>query len=66
MIIVKRKSVNDGLIEKTLIKPLLLIGDFDFSDKLNYKVPEWTADSVKFPYPPLTEIRYTTYQESYL
>ena len=66
MIIVERKSVNDGLIEETLIKPLLLIGAFDFSDKLNYKVPEWTADSVNFPRPPVTEINYTTYQEAYL
>lgn len=66
MIIVERKSVNDGLIEETLIKPLLLIGDYDFSNKLNYKIPEWTTDSVNFPYPPLTEIRYTTYQEAYL
>ncbi|WP_186668057.1 hypothetical protein [Sporosarcina sp. BP05] len=65
-IIVERKSENDGLIEETLIKPLLLLGDYDFSNQLNYKIPEWTTDSVTFLEPPLTEITYTTYQEAYL
>ncbi|KAA0955741.1 RTA1 domain-containing protein [Sporosarcina sp. ANT_H38] len=65
-IIVERKNENDGLIEETLIKPLLLVGDYDFSDQLKYKIPEWTADSVTFLEPPLTEIIYTTYQEAYL
>lgn len=65
-IIVERKSENDGLIEETLIKPLLLLDDYDFSNQLKYKIPEWTTDSVTFLEPPLTEITYTTYQEAYL
>lgn len=65
-IIVERKSENDGLIQETLIKPLLLVGDYDFSDQHKYKIPEWTTDSVTFLKPPLTEISYTAYQEAYL
>lgn len=65
-IIVERKSENDGLIEETLINSLLLLADYDFSNQLKYKIPEWTTDSVTFLEPPLTEITYTTYQEAYL
>ena len=65
-IIVERKSENDGLIEETLIKPHLLLGEYDFSDQLKYEIPEWTAYSITFLEPPLTEITYTTYQEAYL
>ena len=65
-IIVERKNENDGVIDETIIKPLLVIGGVDFSDQLNYKIPEWTADSVTFLQPPLTEITYSSYREAYL
>ena len=65
-IIVERKSGNDGLIEETIVKPLFLMGDFDFSDQVNYTKPIWEGNKVVFPTPPLTEITYTSYNDAYL
>ncbi len=65
-IIVERKSENDGLIEETIVKPLLLMSDFDFSDQVNYTKPIWEGNKVVFPTPPLTEITYTSYNDAYL
>lgn len=65
-IIIERKRDNDGLIEETIVKPLLLFDDFDFSDQIGYAVPIWESKKVVFPTPPHTEITYTSYKNAYL
>ena len=65
-IYIERKSENDGTIEETVYKPLLIINDLDFSDRLHYTLPDWQQDEVIFRSPPATEIVFTSYRDAYL
>lgn len=65
-IYIERKSENDGTIEETLYKPLLIINDLDFSDRLRYALPDWNQDEVIFRSPPATEIVFTSYRDAFL
>ena len=65
-IYIERKSENDGTIEETVYKPLLIINDLDFSDRLRYALPDWHQDEVIFRSPPATEIVFTSYRDAYL
>jgi hypothetical protein len=65
-IYIERKSENDGTIEETVYKPLLIINDLDFSDHLHYALPDWHQDEVIFRSPPATEIVFTSYRDAYL
>lgn len=65
-IYIERKSENDGMIEETVYKPLLIINDLDFSDRLRYALPDWHQDEVIFRSPPATEIVFTSYRDAYL
>ncbi|MBE1555774.1 hypothetical protein [Sporosarcina limicola] len=66
LVFIERKSENDGWIEETLFKPILIINEADFSDQVNYTKPEWEGDTVTFPVPPFTELTFTSYQDSLL
>ncbi len=65
-IYIERKSEDDGMIEETIYKPSLIINDLDFSDRLQYALPEWQQDEVVFRSPPTTEIEFSSYQDAYL
>lgn len=66
MIIIERKEVNDGVIEETIIRPLLLVNGFDFSDRVQYTKPQWDEDRVTFPLPSATDIKISIYQDSFV
>lgn len=47
-IYIERKPDNDDTIEEFLYKPILIVDDLNFSDKVNVTKPKWTEDTVTF------------------
>lgn len=65
-IYIERKDGKDGLVEETIFKPLLSIGDIDFSEHVGYTLPEWDGDTVTFMSQPYTKLSYNTYHDGIL
>jgi len=65
-ILIERKTENDGIIEETLIKPRLMINEFDYSEHMKYTIPKWTDNEVTFTTPPPTKIEITSYGDAFL
>lgn len=65
-ITIERKTVNDGLIEETIFKPLLVIDHYDLSDQPEYVLPKWKNDELVFLTPPLSSATLTSYDDAFL
>lgn len=65
-ITIERKKDNDGVIEETIYQPVLINDGFDFSDRINYRLPEWNGNTVLLPIQPETTIQYASYRDAHL
>ena len=61
---IERKSENDGTIEEALYKPILIVDDYNFSEKLDVTVPIWAGNLVTFPESIKVDIEHTNFQET--
>lgn len=65
-IYIERKDEDDGVIEEHIYKPLLIVNQIDFSDRVHIELPRWDRNEVVFYSPIETEITYASFQDAHL
>lgn len=66
LLYVERKSNHKGIIEELIFKPMLVVNQYDFHDKVNVAKPIWQDGLLVIPQQPITEVRYAQFYHTLL
>jgi len=65
-ILIKRKEVDDGLIEETIYSPTFFVNNYDFTRFIDMIKPTWTNSRLTFVDKPFPVVEHVSYSDSTL